>query len=81
MRSPIRHTPGPAAAEAFTLGIVTVTTSTLAGLWFLLSADLLTVFDVVLAVILGLPVLLVVVSCLLSVWLGYDKDASDVVLS
>lgn len=79
--SAIRHTPGPAAAEAFTLGIVTTTTSTLAGLWFLLIADLLTIFDVILAVVLGLPVLLVVVSCLLNVWLGYDKDAFDVALS
>lgn len=68
----IRHSPGPAAAEAFRLGIVTVTTVVLVGLWFLFWADLLTVFEVLFAVVVGVPVLLVVVSCLLSVWLGYN---------
>jgi hypothetical protein len=35
----------------------------------------------VVAAALGLPVLLVVVSCVLSVWLGYDRDAVDTALS
>jgi uncharacterized SAM-binding protein YcdF (DUF218 family) len=76
-----RYSPGPAAAEAFTLGIATATTVALAGVWSLFSAGLWTVFDVILAIALGFPVLLIVVSCLLSVWLGYDKDALDVALS
>ena len=79
--STLRHSPGPAAAEAFTFGIAAATTISLVGLWVLFRTGLLTVFDVILAAVLGLPVLLVVVSCLLSVWLGYDRDASDVALS
>ena len=79
--SSLRHSPGPAAAEAFTLGIATTVISTLAGLWMLLQFGMLTLFDAILTAVLGLPVLLVVVSCLLSVWLGYDQDAIDVALS
>jgi hypothetical protein len=77
----LRYSPGPAAAEAFNFGIAATTTISLAGLWMLFSVGLLTVTGVLLAVVLGLPVLLVVASCLLSVWLGYDRDAYDVALS
>jgi hypothetical protein len=79
--SAIRHTPGPAAAEAFTLGIAIATTTALAGIGVLLWADVLTMTGALAAIALGLPVLLIVVSCLLGVWLGYDRDALDVALS
>ncbi|EMA47914.1 hypothetical protein [Halococcus saccharolyticus] len=77
----IRHSPGPAAAEAFTLGITTAATLGLAGLWLLVWTDVLTLLGAIFVAFFGLPVLLVVVSCLLSVWLGYDKDAVDTALS
>jgi hypothetical protein len=76
-----RYTPGPAAAEAFMFGIATAITISLAGFWLLLWTDMLTLFGAILAVVVGLPVLLLVVSCLLSMWLGYNRDAYDVALS
>ena len=79
--SAIRYTPGPAAAEAFTFGIAIATITALAGIGLLLWFGLLTVVGAVATLLLGLPILLLVVSCLLSVWLGYDKDAFDVALS
>ena len=77
----IRHSPGPAAAEAFTLGIATATTLGLTGLWILVRTGALGLPGAVVAAALRLPVLLVVVSCVLSVWLGYDRDAVDTALS
>lgn len=77
----IRHSPGPAAAEAFTLGIATAATLGLAGLWLLVRIDVLTPLGAAFTAVFGLPVGLVVVSCCLSVWLGYDKDAVDTALS
>ncbi|WP_049899676.1 hypothetical protein [Halococcus agarilyticus] len=77
----IRHSPGLAAAEAFTLGIATATTLALIGLWLLVRTGVLGLPGAVLAAVFGLPVLLVVVSCVLSVWLGYTKDAVDTALS
>ena len=76
-----RHTPGPAAAEAFTLGMAVAMTSTLAGVGWFLWAGVLTTTGALAAIALGLPIVLLVVACLLSVWLGYDKDAVDVALS
>lgn len=77
----LKSAPGPAAEEAFGLGLVAATTAALAGLGLLLRVGLLTLPTVFLASILGVPVLLIVVSCLLGVWLGYEKDAVDTVLS
>ncbi|GAA0465932.1 hypothetical protein MUK72_06370 [Halococcus dombrowskii] len=77
----IRHTPGPAAAEAFTFGIAITTLTTLAGIGVLVWTGMMTVIGAVAALLLGLPTLLVIVSCLLSVWLGYNRDAVDVALS
>lgn len=77
----IRHSPGPAAAEAFTFGIATAATLGLIGLWLLVRVDVLTPLSAIFAAVFGLPVGLVVVACCLSVWLGYDKDAIDTALS
>jgi hypothetical protein len=79
--STLRHSPGPAAAEAFKLGIATATTVALAGLWLLFWTDTLTPLITIFSMIMGLPIFLLLVSCLLSVWLGYNKDAFDVALS
>lgn len=77
----IRHSPGPAAAEAFTFGITTTATLCLAGLWVLFEIGVLALHAAILAAVLGVPIALLVASCLLSVWLGYNKDAIDVALS
>ena len=76
-----RHVPGPAAAEAFTLGITSTAVAMFAGIFLLFWAELLTMVGAVAVVVLGVPVVLLVAACLLSVWLGYDKDAADVALS
>lgn len=77
----LHYTPGPAAEEAFTLGIAATATVAFASLGFLFWAGMITLFDVILTAVLGLPVLFIVVSCLLSVWLGYNKDALGTMLS
>jgi hypothetical protein len=77
----LHYSPGAAAEEAFTLGIAAALTISFAGLGYLFWADMLTLPGLILTTVLGLPVLLIVVSCLLSVWLGYNKDALGTVLS
>lgn len=67
--------PGAAADEAFALGLQATAGAALVWVGLLLWADVLTLVHAVLAVVLGLPVLLIVVSCLLGVWLGYDEHA------
>ena len=77
----IRHTPGPAAAEAFSFGITITAIGTVAGVSLLVWAERLTTVGAVAALVFGVPVALLVASCLLSIWLGYDKDAVDVALA
>lgn len=77
----IRHSPGPAAAEAFSLGITTTATLCLVGLWVLFEVGVLALHAAVLAAVFGVPIALLIASCLLSIWLGYNKDAVDVALS
>jgi hypothetical protein len=79
--SGLHYSPGPAAEEAFTLGIAAAVSISFAGLGYLFWADMLTLTGLILTTVLGLPVLLIVVSCLLSVWLGYNKDALGTALS
>lgn len=67
--------PGPVAEDAFTLGLVVSTTASLALVGLLFWADVLTPVGVVVALVAGVPVQLVAVSCLLGVWLGYADDA------
>jgi hypothetical protein len=77
----IRRSPGPAAAEAFTLGIATTLTSTFAVVVVLAHLGMLTLAGAVAVLLMGLPLACLLAACLLSVWLGYDKDATDVALS
>jgi hypothetical protein len=67
----LHYSPGPAAEEAFRFGMVAAATISLAALGFLFWIDMLTLPGLILTAVLGLPVLFIVVSCLLSVWLGY----------
>jgi hypothetical protein len=73
----VHHSPGEAAEQAFTLGLVAAMVLGVAGVVFLLWVRILTVMTAVLASVIGLPILLIIASCLLSVWLGYNRNALD----
>ena len=77
----IRHSPGPAAAEAFALGIKTTLIGMLATVTGFVWIDVLTLTGAFAILLIGLPPVYLLAACLLSVWLGYNKDAIDVVLS
>ncbi|RLM53873.1 hypothetical protein DVK02_10610 [Halobellus sp. Atlit-31R] len=71
-----RPAPGPDAARAFRLGIVAgaLVGLAIAGLLYWTGSLTLFAFGYVLALLF--PVYLVLVAIALSVWLGYDKDAT-----
>jgi len=71
--SALSHRPGPDADRAFTVGLVAATVGATAALFALAWVGALEVYVAVLAAVLGLPVYVVYVSCLLAVWLGYDR--------
>ena len=77
----IRHSPGPAAAEAFALGTKTTVIGMLAAISGFVWFDVLTPAAAFAVLLIGLPLVYLLAACLLSVWLGYNKDAIDVVLS
>lgn len=69
--------PGPDADAAFTLGSAASVVLTLLGIAVLFWSGSLTFLGAVAFLVLGLPAVFVVTSCLLAVWLGYDRDAMD----
>lgn len=73
----IRLSPGPAAAQAFRLGIITSAVGGLAGIatlyWFGILTPLLAGYTLVLL----FPVYLVFIATVLSMWLGYNKDKTS----
>ena len=71
-----RPSPGPDAAHAFRLGILAggIVGLAVAGLLYWTGALTLFAFGYVVALLF--PVYLVFVAIALSVWLGYDKDAT-----
>lgn len=69
--------PGPAAAQAFRLGIVASAVGGLAGIAILYFLGVLTPVFAGYALVLLFPVYLVFAATALSVWLGYDKDATS----
>jgi len=73
----IHHSPGEAAEQAFTLGLIAAMVLGIVAVVFLLWVRILTVMTAVLASVIGLPILLIIASCLLSVWLGYNRSALD----
>lgn len=77
----IRHSPGPAAAEAFALGIKMTLTGVFAVVCALVWSEVLTLAAAFAVLLVGLPLAALFAACLLSVWLGYEKDATDVALS
>lgn len=70
-----RPRPGPDAERAFALGLAATTVGALALIGLLLWGGVLTPAGAAVASIIGVPVLVVVTSCLLGVWLGYAADS------
>ncbi|MGQ4555525.1 hypothetical protein [Halobellus sp. GM3] len=69
--------PGPDAARAFRLGIAAGALVGLAIAGVLYLTGTLTTFAFGYVLLLLFPVYLVLVATALSVWLGYDKDATS----
>jgi len=73
---PSRPRPGPDAARAFRLGMIAGAILGLAGVGLLYWTGAMTVLVLAYTVALLFPVYLVFVAVALSVWLGYNKDAT-----
>ncbi|MFW5905700.1 MAG: hypothetical protein ACOCUO_02520 [archaeon] len=72
----LRTSPGPAADHAFRLGIVAAAIVGLGGLGTLYWSRTISVWVAGYTLIILFPLYLVLVAVVLSVWLGYDKDAT-----
>lgn len=72
----VRVSPGPAAAQAFRLGVVAGGLVGLAVIWSLLWTGTLSPVLAAYVLFAIFPVFLVFVAVVLSRLLGYDKDAS-----
>ncbi|EMA27779.1 hypothetical protein [Haloarcula japonica] len=72
----ITLSPGPAAAQAFRLGIIASAVCGLAGIATLYWLGVLTPVFAGYVLVLLFPVYLVFAATALSVWLGYNKDAT-----
>ncbi|MEF8856223.1 MAG: hypothetical protein V5A16_02240 [Haloplanus sp.] len=73
----VNRTPGPAAHSAFRLGMLAAVVGGLAVLLSLYLHGALTATTGLYVLAALFPVYLVVAASVLSVWLGYDKDATD----
>jgi hypothetical protein len=71
------HTPGPAARSAFRLGMLTAIVVGLATVGACYLWGVLTTTTALYTLFALFPVYLVLVASVLSVWLGYDKDVTD----
>jgi hypothetical protein len=72
----VRVVPGAAADAAFRLGIVVAAVAWLGALALLYWTGAVTPLAAGVVLLCLSPVYLVVVAAVLSVWLGYDKDAT-----
>lgn len=75
--APLKRSPGPAARSAFRSGALVAALAGLVGIAYLYWADVLNPLSMGYALLMLFPVYMVVVAVVLSVWLGYDKDATD----
>ncbi|MEF8791992.1 MAG: hypothetical protein V5A61_17815 [Haloarculaceae archaeon] len=75
--SDLKIAPGPGARSAFRLGMQAAAVVGLAGIGLLYWVAVLTPVLLGFALVLVFPVYLVFAASVLSVWLGYGKDASD----
>jgi hypothetical protein len=73
----LKRTPGPAARGAFRLGMLAAAVVGLAALGAGYLGGALTTTTALYVLVALFPVYLVLVASVLSVWLGYDKDATD----
>lgn len=73
----VNRAPGPAARSAFRLGMIAAIVVGLAVLGALYLHGVLTVTTALYVLVALFPVYLVIAASVLSVWLGYDKDATD----
>lgn len=73
----VKRTPGPAARSAFRIGMVAAAVGGLSVLGALYLHGALTATTGLYALLALFPVYLVIVASVLSVWLGYGKDATD----
>lgn len=74
---PSSVSPGPDAQRAFRLGMLSATILALVGLTALYLSGHLTLGTVGFTLAIAFPVYLVFVASLLSVWLGFDKDVTN----
>jgi len=73
----VKRTPGPAAHSAFRLGMLAAFVGGLAVLASLYLHGALTATTGLYVLVALFPVYLIVTASVLSVWLGYDKDVTD----
>ena len=73
----LKRTPGPAARSAFRLGVLAAAVVGLAALGAGYLGGVLTTTTALYVLFALFPVYLVLVASVLSVWLGYGKDATD----
>lgn len=73
----LKTKPGPDAGSAFRLGLKAAAIAGLAGVGLLYWLGAITLVLAGYMLLVLFPVYLVFVATVLSVWLGYDKDASD----
>lgn len=73
----LRVSPGPSAAHAFRLGMIVGGLLGLTVIGLLYWVGVLQVLSLGYTLLLLFPTYLVVVACLLSVWLGYDKGPAS----
>lgn len=73
----LKRRPGPLADQAFRLGVIAASLLGLAALGTLHWLVGLSPAAVALALLVGAPVYLIFVAVVLSGWLGFGKDASD----
>lgn len=73
----LKMVPGPGAASAFRFGMQAAAVAALSVIGTLYWFGILTPVLIGFTLLLVFPVYLVFVASALSVWLGYNKDASD----
>mgnify|MGYP000250607567 CR=1 FL=1 len=69
--------PGPDAHQAFREGMIVAAIAGFAGIAILYWAGLMTLPLLGFTLLLGIPIYLVFAAVALSVWLGFNKDATD----
>ena len=72
-----KHSPGPAAEHAFRTGIIAAALAGLAGIGLLYWTGTIALLLAGYSLVLLFPLYLVAAAVVLSVWLGYNTDATD----